>query len=50
MDGTVTNLTDGFYAADGMENKFESGVYKLDYETMNDQYRFRVIISGVYLF
>ena len=48
MDGVDTPLTDGFYPADGMASKFESGVYKQDYETMQDQYRFRVIVSGLY--
>ena len=50
MDGVTTALTDGFYRADGVANKFESGVYHLDYKSMNDdQFRFRVNISGVYL-
>ena len=48
MDGIETALTDGFYPADGMASLFESGVYQQDYETMNDQYRFRVNVSGLF--
>ena len=47
MNKVTTNLTDGFNIAQSVKHEFHSGHYVLDYETVNDEFRYRLNITSV---
>ena len=49
VTGATKNVSNGFYPATESESSYQSNHYALDFGNEDEQYRFRVNISGVHV-